>query len=745
MMLKTHEKFYSANGRRLVLIVDDQVHFRELLAKVLEEKYETIAASDGETALELIREHGDDLSLILLDLQMPGMNGLDLLRILANDQDLKDIPVIVLTSDQNAEVDSLNMGSADFIFKPHMNPAVIRARVDHAIELSEDRSIIHATERDTLTGLYNREYFYRYADQYDQHHHDADMDAVVLDVHHFHMLNERYGREYGDSVLRKIGEKTREMVRDEGGIVCRREADTFLIYCPHREDYDLILKGVSSGLTGDNGSDNRIRLRIGVYEHVDRSIDMERRFDRAKMAADTIRGNYLKHIAIYDNDLHEFEIYTERLLEDYAEALAQRQFTVFYQPKFDIRSEIPVLASAEALVRWKHPELGMISPGTFIPLFEDNGLIQQLDLYVWREAAAQINDWKARLGISVPVSVNVSRIDMYDPGLIDTLQGILNEFSLEPEELLLEITESAYTQDSEQIISTVNRLRELGFRIEMDDFGTGYSSLNMISSLPIDALKLDMKFIHDAFRDGKDTRLIEIIIDIAEYLGVPTIAEGVETVDQVNVLRRLGCHLVQGFYFSRPVPASEYETFIEEKIRQGDTEGPEEDVCETAAEGGDMSASIVHALTSGFEVIYYVDTESGNYVQFSSRGRDADLQIERSGQDFFEDAQTDIRKVIYADDQERVALSMQKEALLSQLISGHTFSMTYRLMVEGQPAYYNLRAVSAPGRDDHHIVIGVSDVDEQIRRAREHRESPEQDKDFFSIAMALAMLLLDHR
>ncbi|MBQ9060218.1 MAG: EAL domain-containing protein, partial [Firmicutes bacterium] len=539
-MLKTHEKFHSKDGKRLVLIVDDETINRELLNMSLKDNYEPLQAGDGETALRLVRKHQDMLSLILLDLLMPGMNGLDVLRILKNDQDLKDIPVIVLTADQEAEVASLQLGAADFIPKPYPSQEVILARVERAIELFEDRDIIHSTERDNLTGLYNREYFYRYAEQYDQHHPDADMDAVVIDVQHFRMVNERYGKDYGDDILRRIGEKVREMVRESGGIVSRREADTFLVYCPHREDYEDIIANASIDLAGENVSGNRVRLRMGIYEHVDRAIEMERRFDRAKMAADTVRGNYIKSIAKYDSQLHESEIYAERLLEDFPRALEEREFTVFYQPKFNIRPEIPVLSSAEALVRWQHPD-GMISPGAFIPLFEENGLIQKLDMYVWREAAAQIKDWKERLGITVPVSVNVSRIDMYDPNLIGIFQQILEDYDLEPQELLLEITESAYTQDSEQIISTVNQLRDLGFRVEMDDFGTGYSSLNMISSLPIDALKLDMKFIRNAFREGSNTRLIEIIVDIAKYLGVPTIAEGVETVEQLEKLRELGC------------------------------------------------------------------------------------------------------------------------------------------------------------------------------------------------------------
>ena len=567
-MLKSHEKFHSANGKRLVLVVDDEPINREMLGMVLSADYELLYAEDGEQALALIRENRDTLSLVLLDLMMPGLSGREVLRRIKADPDIARIPVIVLTADQDAEIESLGLGATDFIPKPYPRAGVILARVRRTIELSEDRQIIQSTERDPLTGLYNREYFYRYAEQFDQHHKDMPMDAMVVDVNHFHMINERFGTAYGDRVLRRIGEHVREVVRDTGGIVCRREADTFMIYCPHGKDYKAILENGAIALAEDDAVSSRIRLRMGVYANVDKSMDIERRFDRAKMAADTVRNSFTKNIGLYDSTLHEQELYAEQLIEDFHTAIEEKQFKLYYQPKFDVRPEIPVLASAEALVRWQHPRLGLISPGVFIPLFEDNGLIQTLDNYVWRTAAAQIRDWKERLGFAVPVSVNVSRIDMYDPHLVDTLQGLARGNGLEPHELLLEITESAYTQDSDQIIGTVNQLRELGFCIEMDDFGTGYSSLNMISTLPIDVLKLDMQFIRNAFNQRRDTRMLEVIIDIADYLGVPVIAEGVETEEQLAALRAMGCDMVQGYYFSRPVPAADFECFIDKRKKQ---------------------------------------------------------------------------------------------------------------------------------------------------------------------------------
>ncbi|MBR1684521.1 MAG: EAL domain-containing protein, partial [Clostridia bacterium] len=629
--------------------------------------------------------------------------------------------------------------------KPYPQPEVILARIQRTIELSEDREISQSTARDPLTGLYNREFFSRYAEQYDQHHRETPTDAIVVDVHHFHMINERYGKGYGDEVLRRIGEKLRSMVGAAGGIICRRESDTFMVYCPHREDYQQILESASIGLAGDESATNRIRLRMGVYSEVDKAIDIERRFDRAKMAADTLRGNFVRNIAYYDNTLHEKELYNEQLLEEFPRAIKEHQFCVFYQPKFDIRPEIPVLASAEALVRWRHPEMGLISPGVFIPLFEENGMIQQLDEYVWREAAAQIRDWKERLGFSIPVSVNVSRIDMYDPNLIQTFQKLLEDYGLTPDEMLLEITESAYTQDSEQIIQTVNTLRELGFSIEMDDFGTGYSSLNMISVLPIDALKLDMQFIRSAFRDHKDTRLLEVIIDIADYLTVPVIAEGVETEEQLHALKAMGCDIVQGYYFSRPVPADEYEHFLEERKAQGESGQAgivvEDEHLEKVMSEGELAfGRVAHALSSGFESIYYIDTANDHYLEFSAQGKYEDLQIQRSGSDFFADTLANIPRVVYAEDQDRLALSMKKDVLLTQLEANNYFSMTYRLVIGGVPLYYNLKAVRAYTHDDHHIVIGVSNIDSslQVKLENDDETLKAGNHAFASIANALS-------
>ena len=714
-MLKSHEKFHSSNGKRLVLVAEDEEINRELLGSVLKEDYEVLFAADGLEALQLIQEHQHMLSIVLLDLIMPKMGGLELLEKLKDDHALQLIPVIVLTADQESEIKALTLGAADFLPKPYPPAGVILARIRRTIELFEDRLTIQTTERDPLTNLYNREFFYHYAELFDQYHESLEMDAIIIDIYHFRVINERFGNAYGDAVLKQIGLKVREMVSDTGGIVCRREADTFMIYCPHGKNYQNILNSASEGLVDENIPLNRIRLRMGVYEKVDRSIPIERRFDRAKMASDMIRNTFTKSIEIYDHNLHEREIYQQQLLEDFQHGLSEEQFVVYYQPKFDIRPKTPVMLSAEGLVRWNHPKLGFIPPDSFIPLFEENGLIEDLDYYVWNKVAAQIRDWKTRLGFSVPVSVNVSRVDMYDPRLVERLRGILEKHDLLPGDLLLEVTESAYTKDSDQIIATVNNLRKSGFRIEMDDFGNGYSSLNMLSKLPIDALKLDMEFVQNAFRKRKDTRMLEIIVDIADYLEVPVIAEGVETEEQMEALQAIGCDIAQGFYFSRPVPAEEFEVILkrENALRFNDNEEPDQQ----RSEKRKNLSRIANALSSGYEMIYYVDMHTYHYVEFTSEGRRDDLKIDHSGKDFFADVAETVRRTVYEEDREEMLRCLEKETLLRELENG-LFTHTFRMFIDGDAVYYNVKAVKTQTIDKEQVVIGISNIDHEIKTSR---------------------------
>lgn len=551
--------------RRQVLVVDDESVNRQLLGFIVSRDFDVLYAENGREALEIIREKQKTLSLVLLDLLMPELDGWGVLETMQNDDDLRRIPVIVLTSEKEAEIRSLQFGAVDFIPKPYDMPEIILARVRRSIELAEDKIIIQEAKTDALTGLYSREFFYQYAAQYDRYYSDLEMDAIVVNVNRFHLVNELHGRSFGDRLLCAIAAHITDMLSETNGIACRAGSDTFYIYNAHREDCAQRLARCASELTAEMDG-VQTHLRVGIYANADRSIGIEQRFDRANIACNKLRSNYASSLGFYDTAMHEKELYGERLIMEMDRALAEKQFVVFYQPKYNIEGDKPVLTSAEALIRWFHPEYGMVSPGAFIPLFEENGLIQKLDRYVWREAAAQIARWKAQYGRVIPVSVNVSRLDIYDPNLLDELREITASNGLLPREYLLEITESAYTDNSAQIIEKVAQLRETGFRIEMDDFGSGYSSLNMLSDLPIDALKMDMKFVRNICTKEKDCRMVELVIEIANFLGVPVIAEGVETEEQYLLLKKLGAEIIQGYYFSKPVPPADFDKLIEKEM-----------------------------------------------------------------------------------------------------------------------------------------------------------------------------------
>lgn len=258
---------------------------------------------------------------------------------------------------------------------------------------------------------------------------------------------------------------------------------------------------------------------------------------------------------------NDLDAESKELLHEYGDALREGQFEVWFQPQFDFKNRKVI--GAEALVRWKHPEKGMISPAKFIPLLESNGCIGALDKYVFEHVCNYVAKWREEgLGDPIPVSVNLSRTDLLYKRFCDDLIRIAAQKQLPNAAVNLEITESAYLQNSEQLTTVVRLLRENGFKIEMDDFGSGYSSLNSLKDIDIDRLKLDMKFLSDTKNNEKSQIILSSMITMAKDLRIPVIAEGVETIEQAEMLHQFGCEQMQGYYFSKPMPAIEFEGFL---------------------------------------------------------------------------------------------------------------------------------------------------------------------------------------
>ena len=685
--------------RKKVLVVEDEEVNRLLLGNAIRADYDVLYAGDGIEALQTADQHRSDLSLIMLDLQMPRMNGMEVLKALKADGALKHIPVIVLTADQQAELDCLKTGAADFVSKPYPAWEVVKARVDRCVELSENRETIRSTERDSLTRLYNIDYFLRFVGMYDTRYPDMAMDAVVVDINQFHILYERYGKAFADEILRKVGERIRQVARRVGGVGCRQEADTFLLYCPYRDDHSQLMEQLTEDLSGDEITANRVRLRMGVYQHVDKGLDIERRFDRARMAADAVKSGKASAVGIYNEEMHEAVMYRERLLGDFRASLVSGRFRVLFQPKYDIRGEEPVLYGAEAFVRWDHPELGMIGPARFIPLLEDSGLILELDRYVWRQAAARIREWRDKFGFAVPVSVNVSRVDMLTPDLRTIFTDILMKNRLDIEDIVLEITETAYTHESEQALAVVRELRGMGsgFRIEMDDFGTGYSSLGMLRQLPVDALKLDISVVHGAFKEAGDMRMIELILDIARYLHVPVAAVGVESEAQLQALKRLGCDYAQGYYFSRPVSDREFERFLAERGRQS---------AEITLESRRSYMNVARHLPGDFERFFYIDILTNRYMELYTGSR-GEIGLRPGGVDFFRDALIGLLDGVSEEDAARIRVALEKDRLVAAAGEGDTEGLAFRRRRGDIEKNCRLQTVRVPNGDGNHIILGV--------------------------------------
>ncbi len=553
--------------QKKVLVVEDNMINREMLCEILFSTYEVLEAENGQEALDVLEEYGEEISLILLDIVMPVMDGYTFLSHMKANADYSSIPVIVATqSDREAdEVAALAHGATDFVSKPY-KPQIILHRVASIIHLRETSAMMHRVQYDRLTGLYSKEFFYHSANNILKQHPNQEYDMVCSDIENFKLINDVFGMPAGDQLLCRVADVYREIVGEQG-ISCHLNADQFvcLIERDHWVYTDALFKKVDDQIRSMTNMKN-VTMKWGIYHIKDRTLIAEQMFDRAFMAARSIWGQYGKHFVIYNDDMHNKLVREQAITGVMETALEEEQFEVYLQPQYNIKTN--TLSGAEALVRWNHPEWGFQSPGEFIPLFEKNGFITRLDQFVWKRACAVLREWDDKGYPPVNISVNVSRADIYNVNLPDILQDIIKEYKISPQRLHLELTESAYTENPSQIIENVARLRELGFLFEMDDFGSGYSSLNMLYNLPIDVLKLDMEFIRNETARAATPGILYFIIQMAHSMNLHVIAEGVETKEQLDRLASIDCDYVQGYYFAKPMPCKEFNEFLLKGIKK---------------------------------------------------------------------------------------------------------------------------------------------------------------------------------
>lgn len=427
-------------------------------------------------------------------------------------------------------------------------------------ETREAKSTIEVLERDSVTGLYLEKVFYDRVLDVMLRNPEREFDMVAVDIEQFKIVNDAYGTETGDRLLMDLAGCLTGLSIGGEMLLTRARADTFFALVERKTaDYPVVAMQVGAFLEG-YPLPMRLQARIGVYQIDSRELAVARMCDRALLAANSIKGNYSERFARYSHVMHDKMILEQKIVNTMVESIERGDFQVYLQPKVEI--DTGAVMGAEALVRWNHPEFGMISPGDFIPVFERNGFIYTLDLYVWRKACAMLRDWNNTGKGSIHISVNVSRTDLYHENLPEILSGMVREYGLNPEELHLEITESAYVKDSAQLLFVIQKLKQAGFIIEMDDFGSGYSSLNTLADLPIDVMKLDMKFLSQTENRERRHKVMQLVIDLAYNLRLQVIAEGVETEEQAVLLKEMGCHHAQGYYYGRPMPEQDFLSCI---------------------------------------------------------------------------------------------------------------------------------------------------------------------------------------
>lgn len=551
--------------RKKILIVEDNEFNRALLVEILSSQYETLEAENGKVGLEILEREKEAVSLILLDIVMPVMNGYEFLDALKANPAIASIPVIVTTQNEgeNDEIAALERGASDFVAKPYKAKVILR-RVASIIHLRENATMLNLFQKDRTTGLLSKEYFCQQAEKILRSNPDKTYDIICSDVENFKLINDAFGMQGGNKVLKNMGGICQKSTDTLGGICSRFHADQFVSMIEHTEGYSDELYEALTAETREKCGISNIVIKWGIYQTGDRKISVEQMYDWALQGARSIKGQYGRYYAFYDDKLRSEMLRDQAILDCMEEALEQGQFQVKLQPKYKAAGGL--FTDAEALVRWCHPEWGMQSPAVFIPLFERNGFITKLDQYVWEKVCQLMQQWDKEGLEPVNISINVSRADVYNVNLVDTLLDLVKRYNIAPKRLHLEITESVYTESPEDIIQNVTRLREKGFVVEMDDFGSGYSSLNMLNRMPMDILKLDMQFIRTEMEMPESRRTLRYIIGLAHWLNLSVVAEGVETKEQLEHLRNLGCDYIQGYYLAKPMDPADFEELFRQQI-----------------------------------------------------------------------------------------------------------------------------------------------------------------------------------
>ncbi|MEG0750699.1 MAG: EAL domain-containing protein [Oscillospiraceae bacterium] len=548
--------------KETVLIADDNAVNRTILSKILSTQYNVIEAENGRIALKLLSVHNREIVAVILDLVMPIMDGYAVLKGIRKDGRYDNLPIVVTTGESNhdSERQALSLGAWDFVTKPY-DAEIILFRLKNAIDrsqLSALKELKYLAEYDSLTGIYNKTKFFDSTRKMLDANRGERFVFLRFDVDRFQLINSFFGMAEGDKLLIYIAKHMAKAAKKHSNATYGRiESDIVAMCIPYAPDHlKPMLLQAKKKLTQFNLNYDVVPS-IGIYIIDVPEISVEEMYNRASLAAKACKGNYVQFYAFYDESMSAAITNEQTITNGMNYALENGEFEIYLQPKYNIHTNLP--CGAEALVRWMHPQKGILFPNEFIPVFERNGFITKLDYYVWEQTCKCLHNWLLRGITPYPISVNVSRVNIYNPKLAETLLELVERYNIQPELLNLELTESAYTDNPVAMKKTMSQLQSYGFIIMMDDFGTGYSSLSLLKDIMIDVLKIDMRFLSVSEFEGRGENIIASVIRMAKWLGIPVIAEGAETSEQVDFLRSVGCDYVQGHYYAKAMTVKEYE------------------------------------------------------------------------------------------------------------------------------------------------------------------------------------------
>ncbi len=567
-----------------ILIVDDTkanlVALKVLLKPI---QADIVAVESGEQALSVAEENEEHIALILLDVQMPVMDGFEVARLLQENEKTRSLPILFITANQDdAQIEKAYLsGAVDYIQKPIRKTALIskvRVFLDlwslrHGLELEvEQRRVAehrveHLATHDPLTNLSNRRGLYEELSEliYRSRRYNFSSAVIYVDLDGFKHVNDHFGHEAGDRLLTQVAANFKGIVRQTDS-VARIGGDEFIVLLTDIDSETTLITKIENLLTEASrpfdfkGHNIAVGASIGIALYPDHGDDVETLLHHADQAMYQAKNQGKNTFRFFTEDIN-IKAHRQRELQDnLRKALPNNEFTVFFQPIVDVASGQAV--SAEALLRWDSANLGHVFPDEFIPAAESAGLIPELGCWVLTKAIETGADWNKRFGIGLRIAVNASSIQFRNNLLFDTIKDQIETHAWNPDLLEVEITEGLLLDDSPEVNTYINEISNRGVRLSVDDFGTGFSALSYLKNYPVNTVKIDRSFIMDLPNDKENAVLVQAIIAMAHGLRLEVIAEGVETAVQWEYLRSLGCDFLQGYYFGKPMPRAEFETYL---------------------------------------------------------------------------------------------------------------------------------------------------------------------------------------